>query len=35
LDYDFTLSLTNRKTGEEVWSDVKSIVKNASNKRMF
>ncbi|GAA7980507.1 penicillin-binding protein activator LpoB [Helicobacter pylori] len=35
LDYDFTLSLTNRKTGEEVWSDVKPIVKNASNKRMF
>ncbi|AFI05208.1 penicillin-binding protein activator LpoB [Helicobacter cetorum] len=34
LDYNFTLSLTDRKTGVEVWSDVKPIVKNASNKHV-
>ncbi len=34
LDYNFTLSLTDRKTGEEVWSGVQPIVKNASNKHI-
>ncbi|WQS05094.1 penicillin-binding protein activator LpoB [Helicobacter pylori] len=34
LDYNFTLSLTDRKTGEVVWSGVNPIVKNASNKHI-